>query len=171
MKKFLKKRPIAITVCVLAILMLAFYLYMVIRPVAVGMSYKGKLDLGITKVDATYKINSFSKLTQITKNAEIEYSYFVKGREIVVFLGHDGEMTKEEYKDMKEAVLNNWEYYEMLGWVNSVNAFTMGKGGEKFVSTSSIVFAIVGGIVTATLMVMAGIAIAPSKKKSKKKRK
>lgn len=171
MKKFIKKKPVAITVCVLAILMLAFYMYMIIRPVAVGMSYKGELNLGIKKVEATYKINGFSKLTQITENAEIEYSYFVKGREIVVFLGHDGEMNKEDYQDMKERVLKNWEYYKKLGWVNSVNAFTMEKGGENFISTSSIVFAVVGGIVTLTLIIMAGMAIAPSKKKSKKKRK
>lgn len=171
MNKFLKKKPVVITLCVLAVLMLAFYIGMLVRPVAVGMSYKGKTNLGLTKVDTTIKINNGKKLTKITKNTKVEYSYFVKGREIVVFLGHDGEMSKKEYNETKDKVLKNWDYYEALGWVNSTNAFKMESGSDEFTSNGSIVFAIVGGIITVTLVVFAGLAVAASCKKSKKKRK
>lgn len=169
MNKFLKKKPVVITLCVLAVLMLAFYIGMMVRPVAVGMSYKGKTNLGLTKVDTTIKINNSNKLTKITKNTETEHYYFVKGREIVVLWDSGAKLSKEEYKDLKEDVLGNWSTFKLNKY--DVSAFKMEKGSDEFTSNGSIIFAVVGGIITVTLVVFAGLSIAASCKKSKKKRK
>ena len=47
----------------------------------------------------------------------------------------------------------------------------MEKGSDEFTSNGTIIFAIVGGIITATLVIFAGLAVSASCKKSKKKRK
>ena len=155
----------------MAVLMTVFYIYMIARPVAVGMTYEGKVNLGVTKVEAIYKINNSRKLTQITEHTEVEYSYFVKGREIVIFLGHEGEMSNSEYKELKEKVLKNWGYYEQLGWVNSTSAFKLEKGGDEFISSDSIIFAVLGGIVTVAFITLAAFSIVVSTTKTKNKKK
>ena len=102
MNKFLKKKPVMITFCVLAVLMLIFYIGMLVRPVAIGMNYKGKTTVGLTKVDTTIKINNGKKLTKTTKNTETEHYYFVKGREIVILWDSGVKLSKDEYKDLKK---------------------------------------------------------------------
>ena len=169
MNKFLKKKPVMITFCVLAVLMLIFYIGMLVRPVAIGMNYKGKTTVGLTKVDTTIKINNGKKLTKTTKNTETEHYYFVKGREIVILWDSGVKLSKDEYKDLKEEVLDNWNTFKLNKY--NVSAFKMEKGSDEFTSNGTIIFAIVGGIITATLVIFAGLAVSASCKKSKKKRK
>lgn len=173
MKKFLKKKPVMITFVVLAIAMLAVYIGMLVRPVAVGMTYKGTSIVAGREVEHKYKINDGRTLTYYIGDDKegTKMWYFTKGYEMVIMepvstnelLG----MTEEEYKDKVKEYKEKWD--NVIGKI-STNAFAFGND-DKVTSAGTVVFAVIGGIVTILLLTFAGasVAVSVSTKKSGKK--
>lgn len=58
MKKFLTKKPVMIIFIALAVVMLAFYIGMMVRPVSYGMNYVSKSASAGVETTSKYKINS-----------------------------------------------------------------------------------------------------------------
>lgn len=165
MKKFLKKKPVMITFCVLAALMLIFYIGMMVRPVAIGMSYKTERD----GVEVSLKFNSTKKLTMtMSEDGEeesIKYYYIAKGREIAIIMTPASLVSDKAYEELKEQAKEDWGSVGMV--IEDINAFKMEIAGEDYVSTGSIVFAVVCGVITVTLLVFAGMSVAAQSKKRK----
>lgn len=69
MKKFLSKKPVMITFIALAVVMIAFYIGMMVRPVSYGMNYVYKNSVGDTETTTKLKINS-DKTMRLTSTRE-----------------------------------------------------------------------------------------------------
>ncbi len=152
MKKFLRKKPVMITFIALAVVMLVVYIGMLVRPVAIGMTYKGKIE----GIEASIKVRNGSEVTVEMDGQEMEGRYVVKGREVYF---HVGDMTDKEFKELKENVLENWEQGKKYGLIHDVNAFVAEFGDENLTCAGSIVFAAVGGVVTVALVTFATLSL------------
>ena len=159
MKKFLSKLPVMITFVALAVVMLVAYIGLLVRPVAVGFTYKGKTENLLGKeVEVSIKIKNSSEfvMTSEGEDEKIEGRYVVKGREIAII---PMEISDKDFKEMKEEALKNWEDVKESGMVYKANAFKTELDGEDFVCTGSIVFAIVGGVVLVALLTFGTLSV------------
>lgn len=155
MKKFLGKLPVLITFVALAVVMLVAYIGLLVRPVAVGFTYKGEIDKEVVSI----KIKNGSEFVMTGEDSDekIEGRYVVKGREIAII---PYKMSDKEFKDAKEEVLDNWkDYKETMNLVYEANAFKTDAFGEEFTCTGSIVFAIVGGVVLVALLTFGTLSV------------
>lgn len=152
MKKFLRKTPVMITFIALAVVMLVVYIGMLVRPVAIGMTYKGKIE----GVETSVKVKNGSEVVIKVDDTEMEGRYVVKGREVYF---QAGDMSDKEYKELKEDVLENWEEAKEYGLISDTNAFAVEFGDENLTCAGSIVFAAVGGVVTVALVTFATLSL------------
>lgn len=63
MKKFLKKKPVMITLLVCAVALLGLYIFLMARPVAYGLTYKNKTTKDGVTTTSTYKFWSDKQAT------------------------------------------------------------------------------------------------------------
>lgn len=169
MKKFFGKLPVMITFVALAVIFAAVYIGMLVRPVAIGMTYKGEMDLGYGgKMEMVVKVTSSSKVDVKVKvsgtSMEMEdVRYIEHDRQLLILLDDGGEplqMTDKEYKDAKEEIIKNWDEVKKSDMmIMDINAFSMGDEEQSLDCTGSVVFAIVGGIVELILLAGAGLAV------------
>lgn len=168
MKKFLGKKPVWITFLAVAVVLLVVYIGMLVRPVAIGFTYKGKVDLGLgDKTEVSIKVKNGSEVVLNSEmTGEMKVRYVVKGREIAV-LSMMGEISDEEFKEVKKEVLDDWDTAKAMGIVYDTNAFNVNMDGENLVCAGSIIFAVVGGIVTAAVITFATLSTIVVVKKKK----
>jgi len=159
MKKFFGKKPVMITFIALAVVMLVVYIGMLVRPVAVGFTYKGEVEsYSGKKVETSIKIKNGSEfvMTQEGEDESIKGRYIVKGREILIL---PLEMTDKDFEETKEEALKNWKDAKSSGMVFNASAFKTELDGEDFICAGSIVFAAVGGVLELVLLAGAGLAV------------
>ncbi len=163
MKKFFGKLPVMITFIALAVIMTVAYIGLLVRPVAIGFTYKGEIEHPMTseKVDVSVKFKSGKKAEMKIEGEESEEIYYFEKDGYVVFLDIEN---KDDYKDAKEEYIEHWDevkvMVETMGLggkdCNAFNAIVM---GQELQCTGSIVFAVVGGIVELVLLAGAGLSV------------
>ena len=164
MKKFLSKKPVMITFVAVAVLMLVFYIAMLVRPVAIGMTYKGEASFGIgTKVEMTVKVKNSSevdvKISAEGTSIEMEdMRYVCHDRQLYIMID-EGKMTDEQFKNAKKEIIENWETLDKVGALLDVNAFKAGDETDTLTCAGSIVFAAIGGVVTVALLGFATLSV------------
>ena len=166
MKKFFGKLPVMITFVALAVIFAAVYIGMLVRPVAIGMTYKGEVTMYGQTAEISVKVKSGKKLemtTEVAGTTITNEGYYLEKDGYIVFLDAQND---EDYKAEKKEILDNWDeckaildagMSEMGG--TDCNAFGVKVMGEDFKCTGSVVFAIVGGIVELILLAGAGLAV------------
>lgn len=164
MKKFLGKKPVMITFVALAIVMLVVYIGLLVRPVAVGFTYKGEITNPMDptqKMEVSVKFKSSKKAEMAVKGeSETDTVYYFEKDGYVVFLPIDKE---EDYKTAKEECLKDWEATKVaveagMGGTDC-SAFSAKVMGADLKCTGSVVFAIVGGVVELVLLAAAGLSV------------
>ena len=137
------------------------YIGLLVRPVAIGMSYKGEAY----GAEVTVKVKSGKKIEMIIKGettTTTEKGYYLEKDGYIVFMEADND---DEYKAEKKEILDNWDTYKgyldagMASGGKDCNAFGVTVFGEDFKCTGSVVFAVIGGIVELVLLAGAGLAI------------
>lgn len=165
MKKFFGKKPVLITFIALAVIFAVVYIGMLVRPVAIGMTYKGTITNpeNITEtVNVSVKFKSGKKAEmKIEGEKETNTIYYFEKDGYVVFLPTVEK--DEDYKDAKEAALENWETtktYVKLGMGGEdCTAFSAKVNGAELKCTGSVVFAIIGGVLELVLLAGAGLSV------------
>ncbi|MBQ9792559.1 MAG: hypothetical protein IJW32_02280 [Clostridia bacterium] len=165
MKKFLKKKEVMWTFLGVAIGFLVLYACLLIRPVTTITPYKGTYE----GVEATYTFKGGNK---VEVKGEGESKEYWVAYDFYAFIpgGRTSSMTRKEFLDqVKDAKENNKDLYEAA--LVDVNAFRIKMdlaGGKTIVmrNTGAIVFAVVGGLVEATLITFAVMSVLANKKKA-----
>ena len=175
MKKFFGKKPVMITFIALAVVLAVVYIGMLVRPVAIGFTYKGEMDMmGAGKMEMVVKVTSGSEVDVKVKvaGASVEMEdlrYIEHDGQLLVLLDYDNmepiKMTDKEYKDAKKEAIENWDEIKKSGMLMDINAFEMGQGEETLDCTGTVVFAIVAGVVELVLLAGAALAIVYAVKK------
>jgi len=184
MKKFLKKKPVMITFIALAVVMLIVYIGMLVRPVAIGFTYRGQSSNSIGSYTYIYDIEdkiggktikSVTTKTSILGNSETvttteseRYYFTYKGFIVVDNIG--AVENDDEFKDWKNDIKENWDTYKdgtLSVGVAKTNAFKIGEGDDSSSCVGSIVFAVVGGILLVAVVALAGTSVVLSLKKDK----
>ena len=163
MKKFLGKKPVMITFVALAIVMLVVYIGMLVRPVAIGFTYEGEMAIGSQKMEMAIHVTTGSKADVTVKvggaTVELEDVRYIEHKGKIYILMEDNDdpqtMSDADYKKVKKDIIKNWDSIEEA--LPEVNAFKMGNEEMSFDCAGSVVFAIVGGILT--LAVIAGATL------------
>ena len=184
MKKFLTKKATMIGSIVAAALVFILLVAFCARPVSVGYTYKGRFDLLGTgsKSEMTMHVNSFDKMTAVVDmggmEVEMKLWYFVKDGVVCIagpckdvkVMGETiyESISKEEFKDVKEEALEDWDKEEMRDGGMLVDAFKMvsnAANGEKMVCGGAIATVIVLAVVDAALAALAITSVVLSRKK------
>ena len=161
MKKFFGKLPVMITFIALAVICAVGYIGMLVRPIAIGMTYKGEAH----GAEVTVKVLSNKKIKMTMKGettTTTEEAYYFEKDGYIVFLDSEND---DDYKTDKKDILDNWEVAK--GLIDSgaypggkdCNAFGVKVFGEDFKCTGSVVFAVIGGVIELVLLAGAGLAI------------
>ena len=184
MKKFLGKLPVMITFVALAVVMLVAYIGLLVRPVAIGFTYKGKADFFETgkkqEVEMQFKSNKVARTTIVGEEDEVvvdvwvycDGNHIIQGgiKEVIeadestkTFL-EMGKMTEDQYKEMVKDIEEMKEedekaYEKALKDEIQVNAFKMIIDEDEFTCTGSIVFAVVGGVVLVALLTFGTLSV------------
>lgn len=175
MKKFLGKKSTMITFVVLSVVLLVFYIGMLVRPVAIGFTYKGEFELAPGQtMEMEIKATSGSKANIKIKvdGASIEMEdvrYVAHDEEIYLMFnlmtGEAEKMSDSEFKAQKKEILKNWDVYEEGAL--DVNAFVMGDDEDSLTCAGSIVFAVVAGLVVAAVLTFGTLSLVAFTKKRK----
>lgn len=160
MKKFLKKKGTMIGSIVAAAVVLVLLLVFCIRPVSLWYNYKFTEDDVVTK----YRFG-FNEVTMTMekdgKEAKNEGYYFVKEGIVVPVNAKD----KEDFKEKKESMIDNWDITKEMYKGMEINAFTFDMYGEKLVCVGAIVTVAILGVIEVVLAGMAVSSIILRKKK------
>lgn len=144
-----------------------------VRPTAVGFTYVGEIETTNDVVlTYTYHFNSSTKLTKIVETniitTENEYWYFEHDGYIVE-VGLYEDYTKEEYKEEKQRIIENWDENSPKKYNTKINAFFIKEGQEMLLSVGSIIAVSVLGGVDLILLILSIISVVKvCKNKSKK---
>lgn len=169
MKKFLSKKSTKILFIILTIVLTAVYVYMLVRPISYGMTYKNETTaLGITTTrEATFLSSKKMKVTTTTGSSTktVEQWIYCQGGKVVV-VDPTGVMTEELYnmavdtQEERDALIKGATY--------NLNAF----GGEglagDYKCAGAVAFAIVGGVVELVLITFTALTFVFASKKAKK---
>lgn len=170
MKKFLGKKVTMISFVVVAVVLAVFYIGMLVRPVAIGFTYKGEIAYGLNDtMDMTVKVNSGSEVDVTLKYPDQSKDEL----ENVRYVEHDGEiyllmdyftmqpekLTDKQYKERKKEILRNWDTYEEAAF--DINAFEieMDDDEDTLTCVGSIVFAVIGGVVLTALGTLGALSV------------
>lgn len=164
MKKFFGKLPVMITFVALAVIFAVVYIGMLVRPVAIGMTYKGEVTRYGQTAEISVKVKSGKKLemtTEVAGEKDVEKGYYLEKDGFIVFMDAQNDA---EYEAEKKEILDNWDTAKAmiestgLGGIEC-NAFGVKVMGEEFSCTGSVVFAIIGGVIELVLLAGAGLAV------------
>ena len=171
MKKILSQRPIAVILLAVTLLSLAFYVYMIARPISYGMEYTNEevYEGEVFKGTMVFKADS----TMINRNSNFDMEmtsyYYCKNRYLFFTIATNEEDYAAEVEEINEKfdVLIQIPFYAY-----KVNAFGLSVDeGDGYVSlytcTPAIVFAAVGGAVELILIALTCTAFALSAKGKK----
>lgn len=152
MKKFLKNKITMISLLVVSVLFLGFYVYMIARPISYGMVYTSKIELSGKEYVSknTYYRDNIVK-TEKSDGDEFTSYYYKEGR-YIVFVS-DSKAEYEEIiktQDMSQVIKEYGEKMNAFCCVSSID-------GEKIVSTcyGAIWFAVIAGVFELALITLA----------------
>ena len=183
MKKFLTKKATMIGSIVAAAVVFVLLLAFCVRPVSVGYTYSYKGDIADAKdYTITAHVNSFDKVTLKTLDEdgkEVEemtgkFWYFEKDGIVVtsMMLGTAEDVKKEDWKEAKEDLLEDWDKERMEKAVEAgspvafkSNAFKMQVMGEEFTCGGAYATVVVLAVVDAVLVAGAVASVLLRKKK------
>ena len=158
MKKILSNKITTLILLIVTILSLAFYVYMLARPISYGMNYHNKTVYAGMEFEGNMKFNTDG--TVIVNNTnfdeEMKYYYYYKDGYVFSLLAQ----TEEEYEAEVKYIDENFE--EAVAspfYAAKINAFRQVAEGldsdvTTYTCTGAIVFAIAFGIVEFVLMVL-----------------
>lgn len=151
MKNFLKKKPVFITLVSVAVVLLVFYIAMLARPISYGMTYKATEEGVTTKI--TFDSKQIKNEISEDDGSTVSYKlYFVeKDGEFMILPG----TTKDSYKDDVKEAKENWGTYQSAEQTIKINAFSFKVDDVKYTCSGAIVFAVVMGLVEATVIAFA----------------
>lgn len=173
MKGFLKSKITMGVLIGLLVLVSTLLTIFCVRPTAIGYTYKGEITVRTNVVlNYTYHFNSSTKLTQImeteTIKTEKEYWYFEHDGYIVK-VGLYEDYTKEEYKERKQEIIDNWDENSPKLYNTKINAFFIEEGQEILLSVGSIVTVSILGVADLVLLILSIISIVKVCKNKTKK--
>lgn len=186
MKNFLSKKPVMITFLVLSVLIISLYIGLLVRPVAIGFTYRGQSSntIGSYTYISDYEDKIGAKIikshiittriignTETKTTTEIERYYFTyKG--FIVIDNINSVENDEEFNEWKQEIKDNWNTYKdgtLTVGVSKANAFSIGNEDNSSICLGSIIFAIVGGVVIITIATITIISVILNSKKGKNK--
>ena len=174
MKGFLNNKKVLIVLFSLFVVVSTLITAFCLRPPAVGYTYKGEVEAGYNIVlKYTYHFNSTTKLTQIMETDgftnEREYWYF-EHVGYIVKVGLYEDYTEEEYREVKQEIIDNWDENSPQKYNTKINAFYISEGQEILLSVGSIVTVSVLGFVDLILLILTIISAVTIRKQSKNKK-
>ena len=170
MKNILSNTKTAIILLVITILSLGFYTYMLARPISYGMAYHNETEYEDGVFEGTMKFYSDKTMSNSNTNfdEELESRYYYKDGYVFFTLAE----TDEAYDAEVDFINKNFDKaIEMPFYADEINAFRLvATEGDGYITvytcTSSIVFAIIGGIVIAALIGATCVSLILFKKKT-----
>lgn len=163
MKKSTKKKSIKIGAVVGAVVVLLLLIAFCVRPVSVGYSYSTKDTVLGEEITTVYHFNSFNKLTMTVKTDDSKTSsewWYIQKNGSILVLGQTDSMTKDEFKDAKETVLEHWD--DEKESAVKINAFKCTLGDKEYKCGGAVATVVVLAVVEVALVV---VAIMSHKKK------
>jgi len=167
MKKFLGKKAVMWSFLGAAIAFLVLYVCLLVRPVTTLTPYTGEFK----GVEASYTFKGGNKLeikAEGEKTAEMwvsydVYSFFASGVDTEDMSRKEFLKEVEKYKEESPKM-----YEKSLTDINAFRIKTTTYTGETVVlrNVGAIVFAVVGGVIEATLITFAVLSIMQNKKKA-----
>ena len=158
MKKILSNKITTIILLIVTILSLAFYAYMLARPISYGMNYHNKTVYEGMEFEGNLKFYTDGTIVINNTNfdEEIKNYYYYKDGYVFTLLAQ----TEEEYEQEVKYIDENFE--EAVAspfYAAKINAFRQVAEGldsdvTTYTCTGAIIFAIAGGIVELVLIVL-----------------
>lgn len=177
-KSYIQKKSIMIALIVFALFFVALYIGVLARPISYGMAYSGdvsEIQQETENIKGSITIKSNKKMTvkSSMKGSEFSLDFWiiVNGNKIGLvglatnFPGFESMYVSEEkynsFVDKLKSDENAWNNYWAEGSGNYIeaNAFKLGDSEMKLTNNGAIAFAVVMGIVTVAVVVMAGLSI------------
>lgn len=155
MKKFLKKKGVKFSFLAAAIAFLILYVCLLVRPVTTITPYVGKTKtMGVTyDISYTFKGGNKLEVKSESKNSSNKAEMWV-GYDVYSFIiGPDTDLASrsEAFKELKKYKEDFPKLYEKA--LVDINAFRIKSEGEELVNYGAIVFAVVGAMIEAALVV------------------
>lgn len=161
MKNFLTKKSVMISLIVAAIVMFALTIIWCARPVSVGYTYK--------QDNSSIHFNSTNKCTMEMEDTKTKLWYFTKDG-VLVLCGPAEDikvagtvvakaMTKDEFKDYKKEILEDWDKEEAKENGIQINAFKIGEGDDVATCAGAIVTVVIFAILTITAATFATLSV------------
>ena len=168
MKRILSQRKVALILLVLTVITLAFYTYMIARPIAYGMRYRVEtVYAGVSfEGEMVFHLDDTMENTNTNFSETMESYYFYTDGYIFFTLAQNEEEYRQEVKIIKEnvdaALLSPFYSAEC----NAFRVVMRGIDGYTniYTCTASIVFAAVGGAVELALLAFCCASLVLSKK-------
>lgn len=158
MKNILSYTKTAIVLLLVTMLSLGFYVYMLARPISYGMSYHNEIVYEGVAFEGTLKFYPDGTLTNKNTNFEevMKGYYYYKDGYVFTLMA-----TTNEEHEMEVAYINE-NFEDAVAspfYAAKINAFRhVAEGLDSYVTTytctGAIIFAIAGGIVALTLIVI-----------------
>lgn len=172
MKKLLQNKNTLITLASIFVALTLLIIFFCVRPTAVGYTYSGQVETSYkTVINYSLHFNSTNKLTQTIDNGtthiEKEYWYFEHDGYIVK-VGLVENYTKEEFKEKKQEIIDNWDENSQKLYNTKINAFFIEEGQEILLSVGSIVTVSILAVLDITTLVFAIISLVKVIKSRKK---
>ena len=165
MKKGLKKKSTMITLIIVSLVLVALYVVMLARPVAVGFNYTHKTDSVTTTYNFGFKKVTTTRESGNSKTTREVYYYCKDGLVVIDTLGTVS--NNDEYKTWKKNIEENWGAYKNTGI--EINAFKFGEDGD-YSCSGSIIFAVVGGVVVVGMLALTALSIFGQNNKKKRRK-
>ena len=174
MKKFLTKKATMIGSIVAAAVVFVLLLAFCVRPVSVGYTYSGELEMGGAKYTTKAHIHSFNQMTLAVYDEDGEKVkdesgkfWYVEKDGYIIPCGNVETIDKEEFKEAKEELNKQWddlkEHADKFGY--KVNAFKVKVMGEEFTCGGAYATVVVLAVVDAVLVAGAVASVLLRKKK------
>ena len=170
MKNLLSNKKTTIILLVATILLLGFYVYMLARPISLGMGYHNKTEYDSGVFEGIMKFHSDGTMVNHNTNfdEELKSRYYYKDGYIFFVLAQ----TDEEYEKEIASINENFdEAIKRPFYADEINAFrlvaTEGDGFETvYTCKSAILFAVIGGVALAVLIGVTSVSWILFKKKT-----
>ena len=156
MKKFIACTKTTIVLLVVALISLAFYTYMLARPISYGMGYYNETEYegGVFEGTLTFYADGTMTIDNTNFNGEMQYRYYYKNGYVFSLVAE----TDAEYEEEVAYINNNFEEaVDAPFYASEINAFKqisseMDGYSAVYTCTSAVVFAIVYGVVELILI-------------------
>ena len=173
MKKLLSNKKTSIILAVITVVVLAFYIYMLARPISYGMTYHNEMVYAGQTFEGIMKFKSDNTVLNDNTNfdEEITSRYYYKNGYVFFTLAE----TDEEYEEEIAMIDENFdEAVESPFYAAKINAFKQTYAGPDGYTTiytckGAIIFAIAGGVVSLALIALTASSLILSKKAKSEK--